>query len=637
MADFHFLRPGWLLLVPVALVLLRGLGRSGAARGAWERICDPALLKAQVVGMSGRGSRLPIVLLGVAWVLACIALAGPTWERQPQPVYSQLQSRVVVFDLSRSMDSDDLAPSRVARARYKLTDLVSGAGDREQALVVFAGDAFVVSPLTDDSDTLAHLAPSLDTDTVPVQGSRVDRALALALELLERGNTRAGEVVLMSDGIDPAHQAEALAAAGEIAARGHRLLVMGVGTTAGGPVPLAQGGFLVDSGGNIVVPALDRAGLRELARRGGGEYLDMRNDNADIERWNQENVLPGRGARAELAEGELTRWVDRGAWLVLPLLLIAALGFRRGWLLVALVAMLPVPRPAMAFEWDALWSRPDQRAAEALTQDQPGQVPVDAGDAWQAAAAYRRGEFEEAARRWAESATAEENYNQGNALARSGDLESAASAYRKALELEPGMEDARFNLDLVEEVMERNAQQQAGGGQGEQSPSSDAQSQEGESSGSDSSASPEEGAGEESADSGQENQAGQPREGGEEPGDSNAAVSPDQEESDPQSVAGEPGGPEGEEQPESPAAARDPGESEAQAQQATAGADAPGEQAQDNSQGAPTGEDQSSGEQQQAMQQWLKQVPDDPGGLLRRKFHYQYSRRQAPSGGVQQW
>ena len=642
MGDFHFLRPLWLAALPLAALLPWLLRQGASSAGAWERVCDPALLRALRSGADGPGRRLPLVLLAMGWTLGCIALAGPTWEQQPQPVYGRLHSRVVLFDLSRSMESADLAPSRLERARFKLSDLVSGGGDREQALVVFAGDAFVVAPLTDDTATLVNLIPALDTQTVPVQGSRVDRALSLALELLERGRARDAEVILIADGLDPGHADDARVLAAELASAGHTLQVLGVGTTAGQPVSLPQGGFMTDANGNIVVPGLDRDGLATLAAAGGGEYRDMRTDSADIAPLNRPRQDIGRGTRDAASAGERSLWIDRGIYLLFPLLLLGSLAFRRGWVLLLVIVMLPVPRPAMAMDWSSLWSRPDQRAAAALAGGNPHAVPGSAGNRWQAAAAYRRGEFDEAIRLGEGAQTAVDHYNLGNAQARAGDLEAAAASYRSALELEPEMADADFNLDLVERVRDAARQQASASQAGE--PVGDG---EGEDGASDQSRSREGGAGDQAGEAAAGSGMGQP------PGDSSRsaeAVPADDAASD-----GEAGSGEGEGAPRSAAPgqqtaddAAEPGNPEAANEsaengehdgkgspEATASASRTDAEASDAT--SPAGEGDGSAEQRQAMAQWLRRVPDDPGGLLRRKFHHQYSRRESPSTGGQSW
>ena len=218
-SQLHFLRPGWLFALPVCIAILWMLWRRLGGNSQWQGQCDPALLKALLVGAGSGRQWIPLAGLGLMWLLAVIALAGPTWYQKPQPVFNKLQSRVLILDLSQSMDSSDISPSRLERARYKLTDLISQAGSTQQSLIVFAGDAFVVSPFTDDHKTLINLIPSLTSQTVPVQGSRADKALNLARELIDNAGVSRAEIVILTDGVNP----KSLEIATALTGAGHRL------------------------------------------------------------------------------------------------------------------------------------------------------------------------------------------------------------------------------------------------------------------------------------------------------------------------------------------------------------------------------------------------------------------------------
>ena len=299
-------------------------------------------------------------------------MAGPSWERRPQPLFEQNQSRVIVFDLSLSMNSSDLKPSRLQQAKFKLIDLIQTAKNKQQALVVFAGDGFIVSPFTNDSETLINLIPSLGVDTVPVQGSRADKGLEQAALLIDNASVTSVEIVLITDGVN----ADSVLIAKKLAAQGHKLEVLGVGTSEGAPILLPNGSLLKDESGDIVIPALDRSQLQALASAGGGSYANMGVGDQEIARLNSTlDSLQERfsGSQSTTLFGD--SWVDAGTWLLLPLLLIASLSFRKGWLLVILVLVTPVHRDAHAFEWKDLWLTDDQQAARTMSTDDQVSVP----------------------------------------------------------------------------------------------------------------------------------------------------------------------------------------------------------------------------------------------------------------------
>ncbi len=394
--ELHFLRPLWLLaLAPLALLVWR-LMRRGGAGDAWRGLVDAHLLPHLLVGDAARAQRLPLGLMALGWLLAVLALAGPVWERLPQPVYRAEAYRVIALDLSPTMNATDLTPSRLARARFKVQDLLKRAAEGQVALLAYGSEPFVVSPLTTDSATIAAQVPSLETGLLPEAGDRrVDLVLEKAGELLRQAGSPEGEVILVSDGLD--HPAAAQEAARKLRGEGYRVSVLGVGTSKGAPVPGADGGFLKDARGAILMPRLDGDALAALARAGGGRYVGLTPDDRDV----QDLIPPEHLRRMRQAKRQDTRsdqWREEGPWLLLALLPIAALGFRRGWLSPLLLALFLVPpRPAQAFGWDDLWLRPDQQAARLMAAGKPAEASRQfKRPDWQAAAHYQAGDYKQA-------------------------------------------------------------------------------------------------------------------------------------------------------------------------------------------------------------------------------------------------
>ena len=181
--NFHFIRPWMLLILPIGLCSVYLLWIRIKNDSGWSKVCDSHLINHLLVNQKNQRSKLIYFAMAVLWSLVSLAMAGPTWQKVPENLYKPIQSRIIVFDLSRSMNSQDLQPTRLERARYKLIDLILTGVGIQQGLIVFAGDAFVVSPLTDDSDTIINLIASLDTQTLPIQGSRADLGLELEASL----------------------------------------------------------------------------------------------------------------------------------------------------------------------------------------------------------------------------------------------------------------------------------------------------------------------------------------------------------------------------------------------------------------------------------------------------------------------
>ena len=611
MAEFTFLRPWWLVAIPSGLALVWWLRRRWAGGGSWEAIVDPGLLPHLVVGAGTPRREWPWAVMALAVVVAGLALAGPAFERLEQPVFRSLAARVVALDVSRSMDSTDLAPSRMVRARYKVSDLLRRSRDGRTGLVVFAGDAFVVAPLTRDADTLVHLLSAIDTSVIPVQGSRPDLGLAVAGDLLDKGRATVGEIILVTDGSKGPRTRDTAEA---LAGRGIRVSLLAAGTEEGAPVPLPEGGFLKSMNGEIVIPRIDVAALRAVAQAGQGRFTMLTADDADVDRL--------LGARADdpwrrtLEEADRTtdEWRDEGPWLVLLLLPMAALAFRRGWLLaLPLVLWLPAA-DVDAFEFADLWARRDQQAARAIEEGDTGRAAAVAPDLrWRGAALYRGGRYDESAEAFAGGDTADDHYNRGNALARAGDLRGALDAWGETLARDPRHEDAEHNRKIVESMLESQPEPQRGDGE-----------QGGD--GRDGGGTSPQGAG----DGGPDRAGSRPEE------DIQAGGRGGSGEGAPDTGGGSEtrGGPDdrsGAGRGERPQSARaSEGSHAARGNEAgEAGAEVRGGSAAgaDRTRNGPGTEAPLTEEQRLAYKQWIRRIPDDPGGLLRRKFALEYRAR----------
>lgn len=632
--ELHLLRPWWLLaLLPMVLMLWRLL-RSGGEGDAWRDLIDAHLLPSLLTTDTTPGSRLPLWLLSAGWLLGVVALAGPTWQRLPVPVFQAEQYRVVALDLSPSMNAADLKPSRLAQARFAVLDLLRLADEGQTALLAYGAEPFVVSPLTADAATIAAQVPSLATDLLPVGGDRrTDLVLAKAGELLHQAGAPDGDVILITDGVDnPGAAAEA---AGRLRADGYRVSVLGVGTDKGAPVVLADGGFAQDAQGGIALARLDIATLRTLAKAGGGSFASTTTDSRAIERLVGSN--PSRATQqASRQDVQADQWREEGPWLLLLVLPLAALAFRRGWLspLLLLVFLVPVP-PAHAFDWNDLWLRADQQASRKFAAGQAADAAAQfERPDWRAAAHYRAGDYAQAAQTLQGLPDADAAYNSGNALARSGALEQALAAFDRALAARPDDADARHNRDLVQQLIDQRRQQDNQGSEDKQK-SGDKRESAGQ----------QPGQGEQDQGAGGQEKPGQ----GEQTNGSDGhdpAQTPDQPQPTPSSGA------DGGAQDVSPFSAGNPQDTPENtgAQDRQAGSDASDPAKPSASEPAQTGPaapglsdllgdaqgqaargigpvDAATSEDAQAMEQMLRRVEDDPGGLLRQRFLLQHLRR----------
>ena len=605
--SFHFLRPLWLLAIPVMLPVLWLALRSRGASSAWQRVCDPELLAALISRGEVAASRWPGVLLALGGSVACVAAAGPTWERLPQPAYDSPSSSVLVVNLSPSMDATDVAPSRLGRARFELTDALAGLADEHLALVIFSEEPFTVTPLADDPAVIGAQVPVLETSLMPGSGTRVDRAIDHAAELLSRAGATNGRILLISDSAGDEPQA-AVDAAARAAAAGVRVSVLGVGTEEGAPVPARQG-FARDTLGNPITVRLEREALEKIARAGHGHFALATADDSDLhEVMPASEPLPGFSGELTPSGVRTDVWRDMGAVLLSIPLLLAPFAFRKGWasalLLVAVAgAAVTVPADARAAGWDDMWSRPDQQGAEAFAAGRPADAAKLFEDpAWRAAALYRAQDYAGAAEMLNGQEGTEARYNLGNALARAGQLEQALAAYDEALAAQPDHEDARFNRDLVAKLLEQQKQEQQQD-QNQQQQEQDPQQQQ---------------------------QDGQQQREQSQPQDSQSQ----KDQKDQQDQHGQSGQPE--QAPQSDAEKQQQAQQQAEEQKAEQEQKQPEQaEAQQSEKGEPKGSQQAApappegpqSERELALEQWLNRIPDDPGGLLREKLRRQYAER----------
>ena len=567
--DFHFLRPLWLLGALPALVLAFLWVRRQWRSSPWRDALAPELLAVLLEPQPAARRRLAPWVLAAALLAGAVSLAGPTWQRLPQPVEQKQDALVILFDLSLSMFAEDLAPSRLTRATHKIADVLHRREEGFTALVAYAGDSHVVAPLTDDVRTIENLLTALSPAMMPVLGSSPGGALELAHELFDNAGLEQGRILLVTDGVD------AVSDLASRCRRGFPLAVLGVGTSAAAPIPLdamdRPGQHLADRQGAPVRAPLDAERLAAVADLCRGRYRSIEVGDADIA---QLLATPLPSAEESVATDRLfDAWADLGYWGAAALVPLLLLGFRKGFLAclplcvsVGLAASL-LPAPAAAGFWADLWSRRDQQGYEALQEGQPeNAASLFADPAWRNAAKYRSEDYQGAAAGWSKAGgAATELYNLGNALARLGDYQGAIAAYEEALAAAPDHADAAFNKALVEQLLQQQqqAEQQEGG-----------------------------------EDSGQQQEQGEGR----------GQASQDGHSSQDQGGQGD----EAQQQPAQSASAPQPEE---------------GEEAENLAQSESQQDADSHDEQAQALEQWLRRVPDDPGGLLRRKFQHETNQR----------
>ena len=604
--QFHFLRPIWLLGLAPAAAIIALLWNRKASYGSWQRVISPHLLPHLLGNHQVRKNKLPLIMLAICWVLACIAMAGPTWRTMPQAVQKKVDGQVIVLDLSLSMYAQDLAPSRVMRARMKLTDILKRSDEGLTALVVYAGTPHVVTPLTDDSNTILSMVNSLSPDIMPVKGSDPVDAIKRAMDVFKLGGLDGGRILLMTDSL-PENFVNKIKPHFNYR---YQLSILGIGTKNGAPISLPDGSFVKRGDGSIVMPKLNSGTLKQAAKQLNGRYTTMTADDQDINYLLAKDTLI-QGDEIKETGREFDVWEESGHWLVLLIPPFAAAAYRKGWLgsfaiyLGLGTALLAFPSKSQAFEWQDLWSRPDQRASQLLEQGNPKAAAETFKDPhWKASSHYLAEEFEQAEALFSQDTDPDSLYNLGNTQAKLGKYDQAIESYEKALQQQPNMADAQHNLELVKKLQEQqqkdqnqdseNQDQQDSENQDKENQNQENQDKEQEQNQQDS-----------DSDKNEDNQDQQDSESDQDKQQDQNKSSEDEQQEPPQDQQSN--------------QATDDEESEDQEPEQ---ANAAQEQA-----AAPTTEEK------QALDQWLRRIPDDPGGLLRRKFEQESQLRDnAPRG-----
>ncbi|MBA1278448.1 VWA domain-containing protein [Stutzerimonas stutzeri] len=564
----QLLRPFWLLILPLPIWLLWRLWHRQRQIGRWQRLLPEAFHAALLTRGRLRNSRRPWLVLGAAWLLACLALLGPSWQQVEQPSLSRADPLVVLLDTTPAMLAADVRPTRLEQAKHEILDLLQTRQDAQTAVVAFAGSAHTLVPLTNDIATTQNLLDALQPELMPEAGHRADLAVAHGLDLLVQGGHERGRLLLIGSQLD---ERERSAIATLLEDSSVQLLILGIGTEQGAPIAREDGSFMKDDNGAILIPRLDDNGLRRFASEIGGRYQQARLDESDL------HALGLLARTGEIVTRDdttrLSAWLDQGHWLLLPLLLLAACAGRRGWLF-CLPLILFMPQPANALSMQDLWLRPDQQGMRLLESERPAEAAERfENPQWRGYALYQADDFAGAAEQFGKGDTAADHYNRGNALARNDELEAAIEAYDQALALDPALEHAHRNKSTVEEIL-RQRQQQA---QQEKAPD-DQHVQD---------------------------------------------ASPDAEQK-PSTSGSAASRPEATE-PVDADEASDDGEN---ANTTPAATSEPIEQSETDELLAQSQDGSLDPEQDQAMDQWLRKIPDNPGELLRRKFLYEQRKRQ---------
>lgn len=614
MSDFHLLRPEWILLIlPLAIMLLFTHVKSLNA-GNWQSIISPKLQK--YVLLQSQVTTTQKYIRSSLWLsalLAILALSGPSWEKQNSDVYRSQQGLIIGFDLSLSMTSQDVAPSRSQRAKYKITDVLQAQQGQNIGLIAYAGDAHVVSPLTQDINTVKSLLSPLNPYIMPSQGSNLVKLAQETVNLFEQAGSAPKTLLLVTDGVETK---DIQAAANLLNQANIRLAILAIGTEQGAPMVQPDGRFFKDSKGQVIMPPLEWNNLQQLASATGARIERLSNDDQDISTLLSSTNMDINFQKAEDESMQFDQWLDGGYWLLLPLLLLSLGAFRKGIVLsIAVMIMLQPNNSYAEIDVPDLLLNNNQKGEKYFEQDPAKAAELFNDPKWKASSLYKAGDYQGALDIWQQFDDAQSLYNQGNALAQLQQIEQAIAAYDAALKKQPDLEDAKKNKEILEQIKQNQNSSKPQENSNDQNQHSGEQSDQNESQQGDSQNSQTQ---EDQHTDKQDTQNGENQ--------NSEHQEQDSSDSDKQPDSDNPLN-----QAQTDAEKQREAEMEKLKQQMEQQKNKSTEQANKDAQPADIQtqpKTQEDLEQEQAMKQWIQRIPDDPGGLLRNKFLYQYQQRQ---------
>ncbi len=425
--NFHFLRPWFLLFLLLPLFLLfKHKSQDITTDSPWSKVCDKNLLEFLLVKKHNDTKKISPLLKNLILLILPLSLAGPCWQKTENPALSVNNPLIIALNMSSGMWSKDVSPSRAARAKFLIKDILNGVNSTETGMEVYSREPFMISPISEDKSLIDNLLPAITYDIMPVNGDRLDRAIDLAVERLSGAHYEDGNIIVLTYDIGERFDL-ALESASKAADAGYKVNV-------------------------IDINSQQNSKLKMLADKGRGIYVGY-NQNLEPLFATINNVGLNKFRQSENIQ---TVWQDNGWYLLfLPAVLLLYF-FRRGIIIPSIIMIL------IATDADAGWFlNNNQEAMKAFEQGNYAEAAQKfENQQWKASAAYKNGDYTKAVQIYENFDDTENLYNYGNALAKSGKIKEAIEKYEQVLKQNPNHEDAKFNLEYLKKQQNQNQQQQ---------------------------------------------------------------------------------------------------------------------------------------------------------------------------------
>ncbi|MBE6444936.1 MAG: VWA domain-containing protein [Alphaproteobacteria bacterium] len=424
--TFHFLRPWWLLLALVPLWWLFKSFKSGTNKSSWEKIVDARLLKYLLVKGSSKQRQITSWLAGIGMLFAIVAVAGPSWVKEEIPALEAENPLMIALNLSSDMQEKDVTPSRLNRAKFKIKDIVSSLKNSQIGFMVYSGEPFIISPFSDDGQIISNLLSAISYNIMPINGDRIDRAIDLAVSSFAASGYIKGEILLITSDAGQGLE-QAITSAKKALANGYKTNV-------------------------FVINSQNVEKLKMISDAGGGKYIQLSGDDNDVSEII--GLVDKPSSDFKQSKNWQSVWLDYGYYLLFVPLLCCLYFFRKGILVIGFL----------------FWTT-SANASFFLNDNQEGLMAFNNSDfatasqkfkdsEWKGASDYRQGNFETAYKEFAKKSDVRSLYNQGNALAKGGKIDEAIAKYEEVLKVDDKHEDAKFNLEYLKQQKKQQEQQQ---------------------------------------------------------------------------------------------------------------------------------------------------------------------------------
>lgn len=476
--QFHFAYPTVLcilLVIPLIWMLFLLFYRGHNPHHKLEKFIDSHLLPYLLVNTSLK-KKSPwkgLFFWSLVWLFLTLALAGPRWSFREMETFSKDQSLIILLDLSESMNATDVKPSRLARAKQKIEDLINLSEGVKIGLIAFAADPHMITPVTEDKETIRHLLPSLETSLMHVQGSKLAPALNMASAMLDAQPGTNKALLVISDG--GFEDASAIATAKKLADKGFIIHAMGIGTLEGAPLRDIQG-VVIQKNGTPILSKLEKDRLSEISTRGKGRYLSGHYSNQD-----EMTILKEleKQAEAQLEKGKKNKLWDEHFYLfLLPLIPIMLWWFRRSTLLVSLLFFCTLSVSLEGTSFQEYFRNSEQQGEEAFNEENYEKAINTFQDPYRkGVSCYEARQYDQAEKCFRESCRPDvacnATYNLGNSLAQQEKYKDAIKAYENVLKQWPDHTKAKENLEIIKKKLQEQQQDQSQSNQSDQSENSD--------------------------------------------------------------------------------------------------------------------------------------------------------------------